>query len=156
TPLNLGGEAPNTRMLEELATPFQVENYLLPLKRGEKSSCFMLTEPNAGGDARGIEMRATRDGDNYVLNGTKLYITNADRADFAIVMTVTNPELKPRAGFTAFLVDLKNNPGYKVTRPIKTITGGRIFEVQFTDCVVPAENLLGEEGQAFKPMQRRL
>lgn len=156
TPLVMTFDAPNIRMLEELATPYQVENYLLPLKRGEKMSCFMLTEPEAGGDARGIKMPAVRDGDNWVLNGTKLYITNANRADFAIVMTVTDPEQKPRAGFTAFLVDLKNNPGVEVTRPIKTVTGGRIYEVQFTDCVVPDQNMLGERGQAFRPMQRRL
>src|SRR5690606_31487799 len=67
-----------------------------------------------------------------------------------------DPDQKPRGGFTAFLVDLKDNPGVEVTRPIKTVTGGRIFEVQFTDAVVPHENLLGEQGQAFRPMQRRL
>lgn len=155
-PLNLGGEAPNISMLEELATPQQVEDYLVPLKSGEKSSCFMLTEPNAGGDARGIEMRAERDGDNYILNGTKIFITNADRADFAIVMTVTDPDQKPRAGFTSFLVDVQDNPGVTITRPIKTIVGGRLFEVAFQDAVVPASALLGERGQAFKPMQRRL
>jgi acyl-CoA dehydrogenase len=156
TPLDLGGEAPNISMLEELATPAQIEGYLLPLKTGEKSSCFMLTEPNAGGDARGIEMRAERDGDNYVLNGTKTFITNADRADFAIVMTVTDPDQKPRAGFTSFLVDVQDNPGVTITRPISTIVGGRLFEVAFQDAVVPADALLGERGQAFKPMQRRL
>lgn len=155
-PLNLSGEAPNIHMLDELATDFQRDKYLAPLQRGDKTSCFMLTEPNAGGDARGIEMPAVRDGDNWVLSGTKLYITNADRADFAIVMTVTNPELKPRGGFTSFLVDLKDNPGITITRPIRTVTGGRIFEVQFDDCVVPHDNLLGEEGEAFRPMQRRL
>lgn len=155
-PLNLSGDAPNIRMLEELATPYQTEHFLMPLKRGEKTSCFMLTEPNAGGDARGIEMPAVRDGDSWVLNGTKLYITNADRADFAIVMAVTNPEQKPRGGFSSFLVDLKDNTGITITRPIRTVTGGRIFEVQFDDCVVPHDNLLGEEGQAFRPMQRRL
>ncbi len=155
-PLNLGGEAPNTSMLEELATPEQREHYLEPLKRGDKRSCFMLTEPNAGGDARGIEMRAIRDGDNYVLNGTKIFITGADRSDFAIVMTVTDPELKPRSGFSAFLVDLKDTPGVEIVRPIKTVVGGRLFEVAFQDAVVPAANLLGEEHNAFKPMQRRL
>jgi acyl-CoA dehydrogenase len=155
-PLNLGGEAPNTRMLEELATPDQQERYLEPLKRGEKRSCFMLTEPNAGGDARGIEMRAVRDGDNYVLNGTKIFITGADRSDFAIVMTVTNPEDKPRGGFSAFLVDLKETEGVEIVRPINTVVGGRLFEVAFQDAVVPAANLLGDEGDAFKPMQRRL
>jgi alkylation response protein AidB-like acyl-CoA dehydrogenase len=155
-PINLGGEAPNTSMLEELATPEQREKYLGPLKRGEKRSCFMLTEPNAGGDARGIEMRAVRDGDNYVLNGTKIFITGADRSDFAIVMTVTDPELKPRSGFSAFLVDLKDTPGVEIVRPIKTVVGGRLFEVAFQDAVVPATNLLGEEHNAFKPMQRRL
>ncbi|MEE8421811.1 MAG: acyl-CoA dehydrogenase family protein [Dehalococcoidia bacterium] len=155
-PLNLGGEAPNTSMLEELATPYQRERYLEPLKRGDKRSCFMLTEPNAGGDARGIEMRAVRDGDNYVLNGTKIFITGADRSDFAIVMTVTDPEAKPRGGFSAFLVDLKETEGVEIVRPIKTIVGGRLFEVAFQDAVIPATNLLGEEGNAFRPMQRRL
>ncbi|MQA00774.1 MAG: acyl-CoA dehydrogenase, partial [Dehalococcoidia bacterium] len=72
TPLALSFDAPNIRMLEELATEYQQEHYLMPLKRGEKTSCFMLTEPEAGGDARGIRMPATRDGDNWVLNGTKL------------------------------------------------------------------------------------
>ncbi|HJM76686.1 MAG TPA: acyl-CoA dehydrogenase family protein [Dehalococcoidia bacterium] len=155
-PIDLGGEAPNTSMLDELATPEQRENYLEPLKRGEKRSCFMLTEPNAGGDARGIEMRAVRDGDNYVLNGTKIFITGADRSDFAIVMTVTDPELKPRSGFSSFLVDLKDTPGVEIVRPIKTVVGGRLFEVAFQNAVVPAGNLLGEEHNAFKPMQRRL
>ena len=95
-PVNTGsGEAPNTRMLEELATEDQRERYLMPLKRGEKTSCFMLTEPNAGGDARGIEMRAVRDGDNYILNGTKIFISNAASADFASVMTGSSPALQP-------------------------------------------------------------
>ena len=156
-PVNTGsGEAPNASMLEELATEDQRERYLMPLKRGEQTSCFMLTEPNAGGDARGIEMRAVRDGDNYVLNGTKIFISNAASADFAIVMTVTTPEMKRRAGFTAFLVDIQETEGVKVVRPINTVVGGVLYEVAFENAVVPAANLLGEEDQAFRPMQRRL
>ncbi|MBC7258767.1 MAG: acyl-CoA dehydrogenase family protein [Chloroflexi bacterium] len=131
-------------------TPEQKEKYLTPLARGEKIAAFALTEPNAGSDAAAIQTRAVRDGDNYILNGTKIWITNGDIADIITVFAVTDPALGARGGVTAFIVE-KTFPGFRVgTKETKMgIRGSSTAEIIFEDCVVPKENVLGQFGAGF-------
>ncbi len=95
------------------------EKYLLPVIRGEKVSCFAQTEPDAGSDPANMRTNAVRDGDHYVINGVKRFITNADNADFAQVFAVTDPQKKARGGISGFLVDM-DTPGVKVARRIRS------------------------------------
>jgi len=127
----------------------QREKYLKPLMRAEITTCFALTEPEAGSDASAIRTRAVRSGDHYILNGRKHYITNAPFADFAMVFAKTDPKKGPISGISCFLVD-KGTPGFSVGNIHQTMTSsGQHAELVFEDCRVPTENLLGEEGKAF-------
>ena len=131
-------------------TPEQKEKYLKPLARGEKIAAFALTEPNAGSDAAAIQTRAVRDGDNFILNGTKIWITNGDIADVSTVFAVTDPALGARGGVTAFIVE-NTYPGFRVgTKESKLgIRGSSTAEIIFENCVVPKENVLGQFGAGF-------
>jgi len=127
----------------------QREHFLLPVMNGEKTTCFALTEPGAGSDAAAIQTTAVKDGDNYVLNGVKHFITNGPYADFAMVFAVTDKELGARGGVTCFLVE-KGTPGFSVARVQKTMSGDDLqAELAFEDCIVPSRNILGELGQGF-------
>src|ERR671919_2442162 len=108
-----GPEGPTGLLLS--ATDEQKKRYLAPLITAEKSMCFALTEPDAGSDAQNIRMTATRQGDDWVLNGTKHFITNGKWADFALVFAVTDRDLKGSGGITAFIVE-KGTPGFEVGR----------------------------------------
>lgn len=128
----------------------QKEKYLTPSLNADKLSCFALTEPNAGSDAASMETTAVKDGDQYILNGTKHYISNAPYADFAIVFAVTDPAARTGNRISCFLVD-KGTPGFTNGRVQKNMADAdRVGELFFNDCQVPAENLLGEEGKGFK------
>jgi acyl-CoA dehydrogenase len=124
----------------------QKEKYLLPAVRAEKLSCFALTEPNAGSDAGRIETKAERDGDDFILNGRKHFISNAVYADFAIVFAATD---KDRRGITCFLVD-RGTPGF-IQGPVQRWIGGgdRIGELLFEDCRVSTKNVLGIVDHGF-------
>ena len=128
----------------------QKQKYLVPLARGEKLAAFALTEPGAGSDAAAIRTRALRDGDRYILNGTKIYITNGSFADIISVMAVTDPALGARGGVTAFIVE-KGYPGFKVgTLENKMgIRGSATAELVFDEMEVPASNVLGQVGLGF-------
>lgn len=127
----------------------QIEKYLLPAVRAEKISCFALTEPNAGSDTSGIETTAVQDGNDFILNGRKHFISNAPQADFAIVFAVTDKNLRAAGGITAFLVD-KGTPGFTLGRIQKNMGGGdRLGELVFEDCRIPASNVLGDVGMGF-------
>jgi acyl-CoA dehydrogenase len=130
----------------------QIEEYLRPVITGERWECFGLTEPGAGSDARQIATRAVRDGDDYIINGEKIFITMAMVADFIILFAVTgvddNPK-GPQKRITCFLVD-KNLPGVTV-RPLEML-GNRGFKscsIALEDVRVPARNILGHEGGGF-------
>ncbi len=131
-------------------TEEQKQKYLVPLAKGEKIAAFALTEPNAGSDAAAIQTRAVRDGDYFVLNGSKLWITNGDIADVITVFAVTDPALGARGGVTAFIVE-SHYPGFKVgTKEEKLgIRGSSTCELFFDDCRVPKENVLGQFGAGF-------
>ncbi len=127
----------------------QKERYLYPTVRAEKTLCFALTEPGAGSDAAAIETRAAREGEGFVINGRKHFITNAPFADFALVFAVTDSKKRARGGITCFLVD-KGTPGFSVGRIHETMTGsGMHAELLFEDCYVPASQILGQEGMGF-------
>jgi acyl-CoA dehydrogenase len=148
-------DTPNLRMLRLTATPEQKAKYLEPYVRGELSSAIVISEPGAGGDPSGLITRAVRDGDHWVINGRKIWISNLERADFGIVMARTDGERGGRGGITAFIVDT-GTPGFQIARRIPMLGGVYTYEVVFDDCRVHASQLLGTEGQGFAPMQARL
>ena len=131
-------------------TEEQKQKYLVPLAKGEKLGAFGLTEPGAGTDASGQKTTAVLDGDHYVLNGSKIFITNAGPAEIYVVMAMTDKE-KGNHGISAFIVE-KGFPGFKVGKHEEKmgIRASSTCELVFEDCIVPRENLLGEEGKGFK------
>lgn len=130
----------------------QKPNYLEPILRGEKTACFAQTEPDAGGDPAGMRTTAVRDGDHYVINGMKRFITGAEKSDFAQVICLTDPEKRARGGISCILVDM-DTPGVTVLRQQKTMMDDEPSEVAFDDVRVPVENLLGNEGDGFRMAQ---
>ncbi len=128
------------------------EKYLPPMIRGEKIGALALTEPNAGSDAMSIRTRAVKKGDKYILNGTKIFITNGPIADILLVYAKTAPEKGPK-GISAFIVE-KDFPGFSVSRKLKKcgMRGSPTGELIFEDCEVPAENLVGEENKGVAVM----
>ncbi len=134
-------------------TPEQKEKYLVPLAKGEKLGAFGLTEPGAGTDAQGQQTKAVLDGDEWVLNGSKCFITNGKEADVYVIFAVTGKiEKKGRVmkEISAFIVE-KGIPGFTFgTKENKMgIRGSSTYELIFTDCRIPKENLLGQQGKGF-------
>ncbi|MGH6993369.1 MAG: acyl-CoA dehydrogenase family protein [Caulobacteraceae bacterium] len=134
----------------------QKRRYLEPMLRGEKHGFFALTEPSGGSDpARAIRTRAVREGDEWVINGSKIFISGADGADFGIVFARTDPA-KGRAGITCFIVDA-STPGFHVRRVVHTLRSGHYgTELSFEDARVPHANVLGEVGRGFAIANDRL
>jgi acyl-CoA dehydrogenase len=128
------------------------EQYLLPVIRGEKRSCFAQTEAEAGSDPAAMRTTAIRDGDFYVINGVKRFITGADEADFAQVFAVTDPEKRARGGITGFLVDM-NTPGVKVSASYDLMVDDKPCEIVFNNVRVPGWKRIGQEGEGFKHAQ---
>ena len=149
TPYVFPPDSPNLRMLMVTVNEEQREQYLGPYARGETTSAMGISEPGAGADPASMSTRAVKDGDHWVINGRKIWISRAADADFTILMAVTS------AGISAFLVD-KGTPGFNVLRRIPMIGGHFTYEVALEDCRLPASKLLGKEGQGFAPMQVRL
>ena len=129
----------------------QKEKWLPGIASGELVTSFALTEPEAGSDSGAVRTKAERDGDDYVLNGTKRYITNANRASLFTVMARTNAEVKGGGGVSAFVVPA-DLPGLSVGKPEKKMgqQGAHICDVNFDNVRVPVANRLGEEGQGFR------
>jgi (R)-benzylsuccinyl-CoA dehydrogenase len=156
TPFILPPDSPNLQFLQECCRGDQVERYLLPYARGEKKSALALTEAGAGSDAAGIRLRAERRDGKWVLNGEKMWISNAKTADFMIVIALTDRDKGTRGGMTAFLVD-KGTPGVTVPQDFSVIGGNfHGYAVNFDDVVLGDEQVLGEVGNAFGPLQNRL
>ena len=124
------------------------EKYLLPVLRGEKRACFAQTEPDAGSDPGSMRTTAVRDGDHYVINGTKRFISHADKADFAQLMAATDRAKGSRGGISCFLVDM-DLPGVRITARYETMMGDRPCEIVFDGVRVPVENRIGGEGEGF-------
>ena len=135
-------------------TEEQKQKYLVPLAKGEKLGAFGLTEPGAGTDAQGQQTKAVLDGDEYVINGSKIFITNGKEADVYVIFAVTGViEKRGRKikEITSFIVE-KGTPGFTFGTKEKKmgIRGSSTYELIFTDCRVPKENMLGKIGQGFK------
>jgi acyl-CoA dehydrogenase len=155
TPYTLPPDSPNLRMLMATVNERQKAAYLDPYVRGETVSAIAISEPGAGGDPAGMLTHAERDGDDWIINGRKIWISRAAEADFTILMAVTDKEKRARGGISAFLVD-KDSPGFNVLRRIPMIGGAATYEIALEDCRVEGWKLLGAEGQGFAPMQLRL
>ena len=131
-------------------TEEQKQKYLVPLAKGETLGAFGLTEPGAGTDAAGQQTKAVLDGDEWVLNGTKMFITNGYYADTYVIFAMTDKSLG-RKGISAFIVE-KGTPGFTFGTKEKKmgIRGSATYELVFTDCRIPKENLLGKLGEGYK------
>ena len=138
-----------------LGTEEQKQRYLVPGIKGEKIGCLGITEPGAGSDVAGIRTTAIRDGDEYVINGSKMFITNGGRADFCVLVTKTDPDAR-HEGITLFVVDLRSDdgntvPGFTVSRTLEKMGmhASDTAELAFEDMRVPADAVLGEIGKGF-------
>ena len=137
-------------------TEEQKQKYLVPMAKGEKMGAFGLTEPNAGTDSAAQQTTAEKDGDNYILNGAKVFITNGGEADVYIIFTMTDKS-KGNRGISAFIVEA-NTPGFSIGKKEEKlgIRGSSTTELIFENCIVPAANLLGGENQGFKVAMKTL
>lgn len=148
-------DSPNLHMLMAVGSPEQKERYMAPYARGELKSNIAISEPGAGGDPADMKTRAVKDGDDWVINGRKIWVSGVPKADFLIVMASTDPAKGARGGITAFLMDT-DTPGFAIERAIPMLAGARTYELTFDDVRLPASQVLGEVGQGFAPMQKRL
>ena len=148
-------DSPNLYLLKELCVGKQIDRYLLPYASGEKKSCLALSEAGAGSDAAAIQMRAERKNGKWVLDGSKMWISNARRADFMIVVAVTDPKLRSRGGMTAFLVD-RGTPGVTIPASYPMIAEYQPYQVFFDRVELDDDQVLGTVGNAFVPITNRL
>ena len=135
--------------LMNAGTPEQLDRYMPGIIAGEKITAVAVTEPDAGSDVRSIRTSARRDGAHWVINGSKMYITNGVHADLYFVAAKTDPAAGTK-GISMFIVE-KGTPGFSVARPLDKMgwRSSDTAELVFQDCRIPAENLLGEEGRGF-------
>lgn len=135
--------------IRKFGTEEQKQKFLVPLANGEKIGAFGLTEPGAGTDASGQQTKAVLDGEEYILNGSKIFITNGKEADTYVVFAMTDKS-KGTKGISAFIVE-KGTPGFTFGTKEKKmgIRGSSTYELIFTDCRIPKSNLLGQEGKGF-------
>ena len=154
TPFTFPPDSPNLHMLMATVTEEQRKKYLEPYAAGTAKSAIAISEPNAGGDPSGMITRAELDGDEWVINGRKIWVSRMSSADFTVVMARVGGG-KGHEGISAFLVD-RGTPGFNVLREIPMLAGHRTYEIAFEDCRIPAANLLGKVGEGFAPMQLRL
>ena len=155
TPYTLPPDSPNLRMLMATVDERQRAAYLAPYVAGKTVAAIGISEPGAGSDPAAMTTRAVRDGDDWIIDGRKIWITRAAEADFTILMAVTDREKGARGGISAFLVD-KGAPGFNVLRRIPMLGGQYTYEVALEGCRVEGWKLLGKEGAGFAPMQTRL
>ncbi len=153
-PFVLPPDSPNLRMLQAVGTPAQKAKYLQPYIEGRMSSAIAISEPGAGGDPAGMKTRAVLEGEQWVINGRKIWITNASTADFIIVMARVGSDQR-QGGITSFIVE-KGTPGFIIEREIPMLGGESTYEIVFEDCRIPRDSVLGEVGKGYAPMQLRL
>ena len=153
-PFVLPPDSPNLRMLQAVGTAAQKAKYLQPYIEGRMSSAIAISEPGAGGDPAGMKTRAVLEGEHWVINGRKIWITNASTADFIIVMARVGNDQR-QGGITSFIVE-KGTPGFIIEREIPMLGGESTYEIVFEDCRIPEDSVLGEVGKGYAPMQLRL
>ncbi|MDC2982662.1 acyl-CoA dehydrogenase family protein [Pseudomonadota bacterium] len=136
-------------VMMEYATDEQKERYLPPMAEGKEIWCQLFSEPSAGSDVAGLRSKAVQDGENWIVNGQKVWTSGAHFSDFGILVVRHDPSLEKHKGLTFFFVNMKS-PGIEV-KPIKQLTGGSSFnEVYFNDVVIPDSQRLGEIGDGWK------
>jgi butyryl-CoA dehydrogenase len=134
----------------EFGNEAQRQKFLMPMARGEKIGTFCLTEPNAGSDATSIETTAVQDGDGYILNGSKIFVTNGGASGLNLIFAITNPSERGRE-YSVFVVESEREGLEKGAREqLMGMRGNPVCPIVLNDCRVPRENLLGEEGQGMK------
>ncbi|MCC8982087.1 acyl-CoA dehydrogenase family protein [Bradyrhizobium acaciae] len=153
-PFVLPPDSPNLRMLQAVGTDAQKKKYLQPYIEGRMTSAIAISEPGAGGDPAGMKTRAVLEGEQWVLNGRKIWISNARAADFIIVMARVGNDQR-QGGITSFIVE-KGTAGFIIEREIPMVGGGSTYEIVFEDCRIPKDSVLGEVGKGYAPMQLRL
>lgn len=137
------------------ATPYQLERYIMPVIHAQRGACFAMTEPQSGSDATRLQTTAVEDGDDYIVTGTKHYITASTFADFAITMCVTDPQAGPD-GISAIFIDL-DSPGVRLVHDCVPMTGQYVdADIVFDQVRVPKKNLIGAPGQGFKIAMNRI
>jgi citronellyl-CoA dehydrogenase len=159
-----GGLGMAVSVQAEMATPpvfkfgteEQKRRWLVPAIKGEQIAALAITEPDAGSDVAGITTVARRDGDHFIVNGRKIFITNGARCHWALVVTKTDRE-RGHKGYNLFVIE-KGTPGFEVTRTLKKLGmhSSDTAELLFEDCRVPATNLIGDEGDGFKNLMWEL
>ncbi|MYL49532.1 acyl-CoA dehydrogenase [Halobacillus litoralis] len=132
-------------------TEEQKNKYIPKLASGEYLGAFALTEPSAGSDASSLKTRAVKQGDHYILNGSKVFITNGGNADTFIVFARTNPDVETKRGLSAFIVE-RDTPGFSIGKAEKKmgLHGSSTVSLNFDQCEVPVSQRLGEEGEGYK------
>jgi len=155
TPFTFPPDSPDLHMLLATVNERQRKRYLEPYARGEMRSAIAVSEPGAGADPAAMTTRAVKDGEHWVINGRKIWISFVKAADFTIVMALTDAAKKARGGITAFIVE-KGTPGFIIGREIAMLAGARTYEVVFEDCRLHEDQVLGQVGNGFGPMQLRL
>ena len=137
-------------MMNEFANSEQKSKYLRDIATAKKICSICITEESAGSNVAEIKTNARKDGDHYILNGSKRFITNAGLADYYLVWAITNSEVNPRKGMSIFLVE-KNTPGFKIENPygLLGLNGVKNGTLKFNDVEIPKQNLFGEEGKGF-------
>ena len=153
-PFRIPPDSPNLHMLMAVATPEQKRKYMEPYARGEAKSAMAISEPGAGGDPSGMITRAEMVGNQWVINGRKIWVSSVPGADFMILMARVG-QGKRHEGVTAFIVE-KGTKGFEIAREIPMLGGHRTYELVFEDMRLPADAILGEVGAGFAPMQLRL
>jgi len=147
-------DSPNLHMLMTTATPEQKRKYMEPYARGEAKSAIAISEPGAGGDPSGMTTKAEMVGNQWVINGRKIWVSRVPEADFMVLMARVGSG-KKHEGVTAFIVE-KGTPGFEIAREIAMLGGHRTYELVFEDMRLPADAILGKVGEGFAPMQLRL
>jgi len=141
----------------KFGTEDQKNRFVAPAARGEKIPALAITEPNAGSDVAAIQTTAFRDGNQWLINGSKIFITNGVRCDFVLLVARSEKGSKGGKGISLFIVE-KGTPGFKVSRKLKKVgmRSSDTAELSFEDCRIPIENLVGEEGKGFKQIMWEL
>ncbi len=155
TPWVLPPDSPNLFMLKETCQGDQIKKYFIPYANGDKKSAIAITEPGAGSDPAGMKTRADYKNGKWVINGQKIFISHARKADFMIVMAVTDAAKGSRGGITAFLVD-QGTKGVSIPTVINTIGEHAPYGVFFDNVELSEDQVLGTVGNGFGPMQNRL
>jgi len=143
--------------ISRFGTVEQKREYLAPVLLGEKIGALGITEPDVGSDVAGMKTRAEKDGEDYLINGEKRFITNGSIADFLVVFAITNPEVHAHKGMSAFIVE-SSRPGFEVVKDFELLgmRGARVAHLKFNNLRAPYENLLGKENAGFTVLMDEL